>query len=175
MPHMRRLFFLIPIFLILGLFYFFSKGLHQDPRELPSTLIQQPAPAFALHELDRQKLQSEKIFLGRLTLLNVWASWCESCQEEQAFLMSVKKAHPELFLAGLNYKDKPNQARAWLTKFGNPYQIILEDTDGKVGINYGVYGTPETFLINAKGIILAKHVGPLDQTGIQALLSQVKS
>jgi cytochrome c biogenesis protein CcmG/thiol:disulfide interchange protein DsbE len=175
MLNMRRLCFLIPIFLILGLFYFFSKGLHQDPRELPSTLIHQPAPSFALHELDGSKLQSEKVFLGHLTLLNVWASWCDSCQEEQAFLMTVKKKHPELFLVGLNYKDKPSQARAWLKKFGNPYQIILEDQDGNVSINYGVYGTPETFLINAEGIILAKHVGPLDQAGLEALLSQAKA
>src|SRR3989338_1983874 len=156
-----RFIFIIPLLVFSILFFFFNKGLQQDPRLLPSTLIHKPAPTFQLAALYSPKIYHENIFLGHPTLFNVWASWCDTCQEEQTALMKIHQKYPEIQIIGLNEKDQAPQARAWLKRYGNPYKIILVDPQGLTAIDYGVYGTPETFLIDSTGIILAKQVGAL--------------
>jgi len=168
---MRRIVLFVPLIIILLLFVIFFRGLHQDPRLLPSTLIQKSAPAFKLSILEDPTHEvTQEVFLDHLTLLNIWASWCDSCQEEQSFLMTLKDKYPALQVIGMDYKDSSVQAKNWLEKYGNPYAIILEDREGVAAINYGVYGTPESFLINAKGVIIAKHVGVLDQKALQEMM-----
>lgn len=163
----KRLLFLLPLFLVIGLFVFLKQGLQQDPHLLPSTRIGQLAPAFSLTTLEQNQPLTEKIFIGHFTLFVVWASWCETCQAEQTYLLQLKKKYPQLQLIGLDYKDDPKAAAAWLKQYGNPYQSILQDPQGKTAIDYGVYGTPEIFLINPQGKILAKHVGALDEAAFR--------
>ena len=136
-------------------------GLRHDPRELPSPLIGKPAPAFALPLLHQpDKTFSSKEPLGKVWLFNVWASWCVACREEHAVLSEFAKtgAAP---LYGLNYKDQRNAGLGWLRNFGNPYTDSLFDPDGRIGIDYGVYGVPETFVIDRSGVIRYKHIGPM--------------
>ena len=130
---------------------------------MPSTLIGHAAPAFSLHTLQQQRI-SEKNFLTHDTLFNVWASWCATCQQEQAYLLQLKQQYPKLQIIGLNYKDDVKSARSWLKQYGNPYQWTAEDQTGRTAMDYGSYGTPETFLIGPDGRILAKQIGVLDQT-----------
>jgi cytochrome c biogenesis protein CcmG/thiol:disulfide interchange protein DsbE len=159
----QRLLLLAPLIMAVVLFFFFHQGLKQDPKLLPSALINHPAPAFSLETLNHHTV-NEKIFLHHETLLNVWASWCETCQQEQAYLLLLKNQYPRLQIIGMNYKDDPKAATHWLQQYGNPYQLVIADRIGTVAIDYGIYGTPESFLINADGRILAKHTGVLDQT-----------
>jgi cytochrome c biogenesis protein CcmG/thiol:disulfide interchange protein DsbE len=158
----RRILFLLPLFLVIILFFFFQQGLKQDPKLLPSTLIGQPAPAFSLKTFQQQRI-SEKIFLNHDTLFNVWASWCATCQQEQAYLLKLKRQYPKLQIIGLNYKDNSRSAQNWLKQYGNPYQWVAEDQTGRTSMDYGSYGTPETFLIGPDGKILAKQIGVLDE------------
>lgn len=159
----KRLLFLLPLLFLIALFVLFTQGLKQDPHLLPSTRLSQPAPAFSLTVLGENKLLTEKIFLHHFSLLVVFASWCETCAQEQPYLFQLKKNHPTLQLIGLNYKDNPETATAWLKQQGNPFTWILQDPQGMTAIDYGVYGTPEIFLISPEGKILAKHVGALDE------------
>jgi cytochrome c biogenesis protein CcmG/thiol:disulfide interchange protein DsbE len=136
-------------------------GLKHDPREVPSPLIGKRAPAFELpllHEPDKNF--STKQQAGRVWLLNVWASWCVACRDEHPVLVEFSKggAAP---LYGLDYKDKREDALAWLSRYGNPYRASVYDTDGKVGIDYGVYGVPETYVIDKRGVIRYKRIGPV--------------
>ncbi len=153
--------FLVPLAIFLVLAGFLAFGLKLNPREVPSPLIDKPAPAFQLSVLHEPAVQvSPGDLAGRPWLLNVFASWCVSCREEHGFLMELarQKALP---LIGLNYKDQRTDALAYLDRLGNPYTLVVVDADGRTGIDYGVYGTPETFLIDAQGIIRLKHVGPI--------------
>ena len=158
---MRR--FLIPLGLFVVLVGFLAWGLKPgyDPHEVPSPLVNKAAPNFDLTQLaDPGAHFSPQEMRGRVWLLNVWASWCVSCREEAPVLMRFAKtgAAP---LYGLNYKDKRNEAQAWLAQFGNPYLLNAFDGDGRVGIDYGVYGVPETYVIDKLGVIRYKQIGPV--------------
>ncbi|MEY4683705.1 MAG: hypothetical protein RLZ25_164 [Pseudomonadota bacterium] len=155
--------FLIPLGVFLVMVIFLGVGLSLDPREIPSPLIGKPAPAFDLPTLEAPDRRfGPHLLKGRPYLLNVWASWCEACRAEHPVLINLAR-EGEVHLIGLNYKDSPEKARAWLEAHGgNPYETVAVDADGKVGIDWGVYGVPETFLIDANGVILYKHTGPLN-------------
>ena len=152
----------VPFALFLFLVLFFWFGLSLDPHYLPSTRINKPLPHFQLPELSNEQdnFRSEML-VGHLSLLNVWASWCEACTEEQLFLL--KLAHSGVAIYGLNYKDSVPQAKQWLNEWGNPYKLIGEDFVGNVAIELGVYGAPETFLIDKHGYIRYRHVGILTE------------
>jgi cytochrome c biogenesis protein CcmG/thiol:disulfide interchange protein DsbE len=153
--------YLIPVAIFLILFLFFWRGLHLDPRQLPSTLINKPTPNFSLPELSNpQKTFSKQDLLGHVSLVHVWATWCETCQEEQPFLMDLARTQ-HIPIYAIDYKDDLNTAKKWLQERGNPYQLVGFDVDGKTGINFGVYGTPETFIIDKNGIIRYKVIGAL--------------
>ncbi len=152
----------IPIALFALLSLFLWKGLSLNPRELPSVQIGKKLPNFKLPRLDdMQKSFSKKQLAHRVALLNVWASWCEACIEEQMFLMQLSREGVALY--GINYKDTNDDALTWLHQWGNPYQMIGVDKEGKTAIDLGVYGTPETYLIDKKGIIRYRHAGVLTQ------------
>lgn len=158
-----RLSVVIPIFIFVAIFFIFWKGLQLNPTVLPSTFIGKKTPSFHVKNLyANQSYLSRHIFLHHMSLLTVWASWCSVCADEQATLMAIAKTH-QVRMIGLNYKDKRSNAQAWLEKLGNPFEVIGYDHSGKVGINWGVYGTPETFLIDRAGVIRYKHIGPLTQ------------
>jgi len=158
--------FLIPLAVFAALVVFLAIGLHLNPREIPSPLINKPAPAFKLGQLKKPSLQfSQKDMLGQVWLLNVWASWCVSCREEHPVLVKFAQTRAAPII-GLNYKDQPADAKAWLREFGDPYALSITDTNGRVGIDYGVYGVPETFLIDRAGIIRYKQIGPITQEAL---------
>jgi len=153
--------FLVPLAVFIVLVAFLWVGLSLKPREVPSPLIDKPAPAFALSRLDNpQQSVTPQDLRGQVWLLNVWASWCVACLDEHPVLVEFSKSGA-LPIYGLNYKDSPDAARAWLGKHGNPYTVSIVDADGRVGIDYGVYGVPETFLIDKDGVIRFKQIGPV--------------
>jgi len=151
----------IPLGIFLVLVAFLWVGLGRDPSVVPSPLIGKPAPAFRLAQLHKpnEALQTDDL-KGKVWLLNVWASWCVSCREEHPLLLQLAKAKI-VPVYGLDYKDKTEHALAWLAQNGDPYTASIVDPDGRVGIDYGVYGVPETFLIDKAGIVRYKQVGPL--------------
>ncbi|MBK5206262.1 MAG: DsbE family thiol:disulfide interchange protein [Polaromonas sp.] len=154
-----RLLWPLGIFLVLALFL--ALGLKLDPREVPSPLIGKPAPAFVAPTLalpDRV-LRNEDM-LGKVWMLNVFASWCAACREEHPILVAYSRAGG-VPVYGLNYKDKREDGLRWINQFGNPYTEILFDNDGRIGINFGVYGVPETFIIDRAGVIRYKQIGPI--------------
>jgi cytochrome c biogenesis protein CcmG/thiol:disulfide interchange protein DsbE len=153
--------YLLPLGLFIVLVVFLSIGLKLDPREVPSPLVGKPAPAFNLPDLHNAALQvSPENYRGKVWLLNVWASWCVSCRAEHPVLNQLVQTH-KLNLVGLNYKDQRADGIYWLRERGNPYTAIAFDEDGKAGIDWGVYGVPETFVIDKKGIIRYKNTGPV--------------
>ena len=153
--------FLLPLGIFIVLVGFLAVGLRLNPREVPSPLINKPAPPFTLPELtDPQRTFSQKDMLGKVWLLNVWASWCVSCREEHPVLVEFSK-RDIVPVYGLNYKDERKDALAWLAKLGNPYTMSIMDRDGRIGIDYGVYGVPETYVIDKQGVIRYKQIGPV--------------
>jgi cytochrome c biogenesis protein CcmG/thiol:disulfide interchange protein DsbE len=171
--------FLIPLAAFIVLAAFLLRGLWLNPREVPSPLIGKPAPTFArptLHAPDKTFASAD--LLGQVWLLNTWASWCTPCRQEHPLwnAFAQKKMVP---LVGLNYKDRPENALRWLGELGDPYQLNVVDADGSVGLDYGVYGVPETFVIDKKGVIRHKHIGPVTRealdTKIIPLLQQLKN
>ncbi|MCE4552910.1 DsbE family thiol:disulfide interchange protein [Pelomonas cellulosilytica] len=158
-------FFLVPLGVFLVLAGFLGLGLLRDPHELPSPLIGKPAPAFSLPTLGAPGKGDGPAFgphelRGRVWVLNVWASWCATCREEHPVLLELAQ-RGIVPLVGLDYKDQPNEAHGRLTRFGNPYTLLALDADGRVGIDYGVYGVPETYVIDKAGVIRFKHIGAL--------------
>jgi cytochrome c biogenesis protein CcmG/thiol:disulfide interchange protein DsbE len=152
---------LVPLcaFILLGALL--GAGLRLKPREIPSPLIGKAAPAFSLPLLsESQRALASADLKGKVWLLNVWASWCTPCREEHPFLVALAREQI-VPIYGLNYKDDPRAAQEWIQRLGNPYAESVLDRDGKVGIDYGVYGVPETFVIDRSGVIRFKHVGPL--------------
>ena len=171
---MKALRFLIPLAVFLALVVFLGKGLDLNPREVPSPLIGKPAPAFALPRLgDAGGTLKRDELLGRVWVLNVWASWCVPCRAEHPLLVELarKRVAP---LYGLNYKDKADTAQAFLRQLGDPYTATVVDADGRVGIDYGVYGVPETFVIDKGGVIRHKHIGPLTPEALQRIETLLK-
>lgn len=153
--------FLIPLAVFLLLVVFLGIGLKLNPREVPSPLIDKPAPQFSLPQLrEPDRKVSLQDLRGRVWVLNVFASWCTPCLQEHPYLMAMAKSKAAV-LVGFNYKDSREAALKWLAKHGDPYSQIVVDPDGRVGIDFGVYGVPETFVIDREGIIRYKHVGPL--------------
>jgi cytochrome c biogenesis protein CcmG/thiol:disulfide interchange protein DsbE len=153
--------YLIPLAVFIVLVVFLAIGLTLDPREVPSPLIDKPAPAFQLARLDDPvRSVTTQELRGQVWLLNVWASWCVACLQEHPLLLEYSRTS-RVPIYGLNYKDQRDAALAWLAKHGNPYTASLVDADGRVGIDYGVYGVPETFLIDGQGTIRYKHIGPI--------------
>jgi cytochrome c biogenesis protein CcmG/thiol:disulfide interchange protein DsbE len=157
----------IPLAIFVILLAFLYVGLGRDPREVPSPLIGKPAPAFTLAQLhEPSRTLSTSDLKGRVWLLNVWASWCVSCRIEHPLLMQLAAAKL-VPVYGLDYKDQPDAGRAWLAQNGNPYTASIVDRDGRVGIDYGVYGVPETFLIDKAGVVRYKQIGPLTAEALQ--------
>ncbi len=155
--------FLLPLVIFAALCGFLWKGLSLTDKTLASTLIGQSAPAFQLNTVeDPNRWVSEDIFRGKITLLNVWASWCHSCQKEHEVWMTVVKP-ADIALVGLNYHDTREEAGRWLQSHGNPYRLNILDERGRLGMDYGVTGTPETFVIDKNGVIRYRHVGPVDR------------
>lgn len=170
--------FLVPLIgfaILVGLFFV---GLGKDPSKLPSPLVGKPAPSFQLAQLmDGQATFSPEQMKGQVWMMNVWASWCVSCRQEHPLFVELSR-RGEVPIYGLNYKDDPNDARRWLAQLGNPYAVSVSDISGDVGIDYGVYGVPETFVIDKEGVIRHKHVGPVTREDwkniIEPLLKQLR-
>ena len=167
--------FLIPLALFMVLAVFLALGLNRDPSEVPSPLVGKPAPMFTLPRLDADPLAaagtqnasfSPKDMAGKVWLLNVWASWCVSCRQEHPVLVDFAKLKVAP-LIGLDYKDQRADAKNWLAKFGDPYTLSVVDADGRVGIDYGVYGVPETYVIDKAGLIRFKQIGPVTHEIVQ--------
>lgn len=153
--------FLVPLVVFIVVVFFLGVGLTLNPRQVPSPLIDKPAPVFQLQQLhDSDKVFSSKENLGKVWMLNVWASWCVACRDEHPLLVELSRLGI-VPIFGLNYKDQRDTALQWLKQFGDPYVISIADTDGRVGMDYGVYGVPETYVIDKEGIIRYKHIGPV--------------
>jgi len=153
--------YFLPLAVLVVVVGFLGFGLKLDPREVPSPLIGKAAPPFSLPVLQEPaKTVSNTDLKGQVWLLNVWASWCVSCREEHPVLVELSKQNV-VPIIGLNYKDQSDDARAWLKQFGNPYVMSLVDAKGNIGIDYGVYGVPETYLIDRDGVIRYKKIGPV--------------
>jgi cytochrome c biogenesis protein CcmG/thiol:disulfide interchange protein DsbE len=164
---MRSLKFIVPLVVFLGLAAFLAVGLTRDPREIPSPFIGKSAPGFKLEQLSDEKLAfTPDEMKGKVWLLNVWASWCVACRVEHPLLveMSKQKTVP---IVGLNYKDKRDDGLQWLRRHGDPYSLSAYDVEGKVGIDYGVYGVPETFVIDKQGVIRYKQIGPITPEALE--------
>lgn len=158
----------IPLVLFLALVVFLAVGLGLNPREVPSPLIGKPAPAFTAPTLaDEARTVRLADLQGRVWVLNVWASWCAPCREEHPLLVDFAKRQPGVTLIGLNYKDQRAAGSTWLQRLGDPYTVSLFDPQGRVGLDYGVYGVPETFVIDASGVVRYKHIGPLTPEAIR--------
>ncbi len=156
-----RLKFLLPLLLFIVLVIFLAIGLNRDPQEVPSPLINKPAPAFEIPQLSElNKTFSPANMKDQVWILNVWASWCVTCREEHPVLVELAKSKVAPII-GLDYKDKREDALAMLAKQGNPYLLSAFDANGRVGIDYGVYGVPETYVIDKTGMIRFKHIGPI--------------
>ena len=154
--------FLLPLALFLVLVGFLAIGLNLDPPEVPSPLVGKPAPAFTLsHLAEADKQFSSAEMKGKVWLLNVWASWCVSCREEHPVLVDYVRQGGTMPIVGLNYKDQRADGLRWLQQFGNPYLLSAFDADGRVGIDYGVYGVPESYVIDKAGVIRYKQIGPI--------------
>jgi len=157
----RYLRFLVPLALFLLLAGFLFKGLYLDPKLVPSPFIGKPMPSFTLPRLANANATiSDSDLKGKVTALNIWATWCASCRAEHDVLLELARSG-KVDIYGLNYKDNRADAQRWLKQLGDPYVANAFDADGRVGIDWGVYGAPETFIMDKDGIIRYKHVGPL--------------
>lgn len=162
--------YLMPLALFIVMAVFLALGLKLNPKDIPSPLIDLPAPDFALPVLDQpERTLTKHALIGDVWLLSVWASWCGSCRAEHPIFNQLAK-QKLVTIVGLNYKDEPADAKQWLAQLGNPYDVSIMDLEGRTGIDYGVYGVPETFVVDKKGIIRYKHTGPVDVRDMQEIL-----
>ena len=152
------------IFIIVSVFLF--KGLYYDPKKIQSPLIGKSFPQFELPDLYSNTLLSNSSFLDKKTIVNVWASWCLECEREHSYLIKLSE-NEDIDLVGINYKDESNDAVGWLSMRGNPYRIIIKDSLGDLALDLGVYGVPETYILDENQIIQFKHIGPIDPRIIQ--------
>ncbi len=155
--------FLLPIVAFIALVVFFAMGLNpkRDIREIPSPLIGKTAPVFTLPDvLSPDKSVGNAALAGQVYLLNVWATWCVGCREEHETMMAISRQKTVPIL-GLDWKDERDKAQAWLTQLGNPYDVVAFDDRGRTAIDWGVYGAPETFLVDKKGRVVFKHIAPM--------------
>lgn len=163
----RTVRYFIPLVVFVALAVFLARGLKLDPRLVPSPLVGKSVPEFSLPRL----FQPDKVFSpvdleGKVWVLNVWASWCVACREEHDVLKALVGRNP-IAVIGLNYKDTVPEALRWLEQLGNPYKLSVVDAEGQVGIDWGVYGVPETFVIDNEGIIRYKHIGPISSNDLE--------
>lgn len=172
----RGLLFILPALGFAALAAEFARGLRRDPAEVPSALIGKPVPIFSLPPVQGRRLGlSSANFRGEVSLVNAFASWCYACRAEHPLLMALA-AEKTVPIHGLNYKDAPEDAARWLDSFGDPYTRTGADRDGRVAIDWGVYGVPETYVVGADGRIAHKHVGALSEQAIQiTILPLVRS
>ena len=154
-----KLFLPLLIFAVLSAFLF--RGLSLDPKDLPSALIDQPLPEFSLPVLGQDRLITRQDITGAPALLNVWATWCISCRVEHPYLLQISAAGVPIY--GINYKDEDVSAQRWLADLGDPYRANIVDREGTLGIDLGVYGAPETYLVDANGVVRYRHVGVVDE------------
>ncbi len=157
---MSRARLFLPLLAFLGLGVFLFRGLSLDPTALPSALIDRPLPEFRLENLDSGEELARADVVGETMLVNVWATWCYSCRVEHPFLLEL--AGRGVKILGLNYKDESAAAVDWLAELGDPYAVSVADTEGILGLDMGVYGAPETYVVDAEGIVRHRHVGVLD-------------
>jgi len=159
--------YILPLILFIVLAVFLALGLNLHPSEIPSPLIGKPAPAFSAPKLQapEEKLSPTDL-KGNVWLFNVWASWCASCRSEHPILNQLAQQKAAI-IVGLNYKDEPEAAKGWLAQLGNPYDVSIMDQDGRIGIDWGVYGVPETFVVDKRGVIRYKHTGPVTPEDVQ--------
>ena len=157
-----RLKLFLPLFVFAVLSMFLFRGLWLDPAALPSALIGKPLPEFSLPGLGAHAQRSRADLTGRTGLLNVWATWCPSCRVEHPYLLELARRGIPIY--GLNYKDSDPAALRWLEELGNPYRFNLADREGTLGLDLGVYGAPETYLIDAAGVVRYRHVGVVDES-----------
>jgi cytochrome c biogenesis protein CcmG/thiol:disulfide interchange protein DsbE len=163
----RTLKWTLPLAIFAAIVGFLYVGLYRDPREVPSPLIDKPAPAFNLVQLQQpNQMLSTTDMRGKVWLLNVWASWCVSCRVEHPLLVQLARANL-VPIVGLNYKDKVDDGKAWLNDRGDPYSVSVVDADGRVGIDWGVYGVPETFVVDKNGVIRYKQIGPVTAEALE--------
>lgn len=157
-----RLKFFLPlaIFALLGVFL--MRGLSLDPKEMPSALIDRPLPGFALDALGTNDTVQRKDVVGQISLFNVWATWCISCRVEHPYLEKLAR-QDKVPIYGINYKDEDAAAMQWLAEMGDPYVVSVADREGTLGLDLGVYGAPETYLVDAGGVIRYRHVGVIDE------------
>jgi cytochrome c biogenesis protein CcmG, thiol:disulfide interchange protein DsbE len=153
--------YLLPAIALAGLAVLFAFGLQHDPREVPSPLIGKPAPDFELRVVGSSAPYRRDDLLGRPLLVNFWASWCAACQVEHPLFMELARRGVEI--VGIDYKDTDADGLRWLQRHGNPYRSIAADPQGRAGLDWGVYGVPETFVLDAAGTIVYKHIGPVDE------------
>ena len=166
-PLAQRPVFWVPLVAFVALCALLAVGLTLNPREVPSPLVGKPVPAFELPILgDSKNTFSTRDAIGKPWILNVWASWCVACRHEHPILNQYAQNN-DTFMVGLNYKDPPANGLAWLAEFGDPYSLSVIDFDGRVGIDWGVYGVPETFVVDAEGVIRYKHIGPITNESLQ--------
>ena len=161
-----KLFIPLILFAVLALFLF--RGLELDPKELPSALIDRPLPSFELPALGGDRILRREDVIGEVALFNVWATWCVSCRVEHPYLHML--ADQGVPIIGLNYKDDDTDALRWLEELGNPYRVNIVDAQGTLGLDLGVYGAPETYLVDAGGVIRYRHVGVVDERVWQDIL-----
>ncbi len=160
--------YLIPLAIFFLLVLLFGLGLQYDPRKVPSPLIDKPVPSFSLPLLNsKDTLFTAEDLKGQVSLLNVWASWCVACRHEHPLLVALSQNNI-VRIYGLNYKDKRTDAIGWLKKYGDPYEVSIFDQQGKVGIDFGVYGVPETYILDRDAIIRYKHIGPITQEVLES-------
>jgi cytochrome c biogenesis protein CcmG/thiol:disulfide interchange protein DsbE len=161
--------YILPLLLFTVLAVFLALGLSLHPSEIPSPLLNKPVPAFSALKLQspEEKLTPADL-KGKVWLFNVWASWCVSCRAEHPILNQLAKIKAAI-IVGLNYKDEPEDAKGWLAQLGNPYDVSIMDQDGRIGLDYGVYGVPETFVIDKQGVIRYKHTGAVTAEDVQQI------
>ncbi|MEP4484658.1 MAG: DsbE family thiol:disulfide interchange protein [Halioglobus sp.] len=164
-----KLFAPLFIFALLALLLF--RGLSLDPREMPSALIDKPLPDFELASLGEQRMLSREDVTGQISLFNVWATWCVSCRVEHPYLQQLADAGVPI--VGVNYKDEDAAALQWLQDLGNPYTVNIADRDGTLGLDLGVYGAPETYVVDANGVIRYRHVGVVDERVWRSILEPI--
>jgi len=170
---MNRSLLFLPLVIFVGMGVLFWIGLHQeDKTALPSALIDKPFPVFILNTVESG--ESTNHLPEEPVLVNVWATWCPTCKAEHAFLNQLQREQG-IKIVGINYKDDLVKAKQWLRAYGNPYMFNISDPDGQLGLELGVYGAPETFLVDSKGIIRAKHVGDLNTKVWQRLLPKFEA
>ena len=158
---------LLPLGIFVLLVILLGFGLTQDPKKVPSPLIDKPAPAFSLPKLHQPTDNFSPVdFNNQVWVLNVWASWCVSCRAEHEVITQLADMNL-VEVVGLNYKDEPTDGKRWLQQFGDPYTLSVVDYDGRVGIDWGVYGVPETFIIGKDGQVKYKHIGPVTHESLR--------